>query len=154
MIEILHRYNDKAVVYRAETATTLREAVRMAVASGADLAGADLAGAYLAGANLTGANLTGAKGVNPLRTSPLYLLREQPGPIRLYKLVTAAGIGPYNGGITYVVGESYEVAANTNETIQCGAGINVASLDWGLIYFSPLTLVRDSATMHGMEERK
>jgi uncharacterized protein YjbI with pentapeptide repeats len=177
VIEILHRYT-KAVVYRAETATTLREAVRMAVASRADLAGADLAGAYLAGANLTGANLTGAnlaradltradlagadlagadlaraylagadlaganlarayltgaKGVNPLRTSPLYLLREQPGPIRLYKLVTAEGVGPFNGGITYAVGQSYAVAdADTDETVQCGAGINLATLDWCL----------------------
>lgn len=123
MIEmtLTHRYT-QAVLYRAESVTTVREAVIAAVAAGADLAGANLMGAYL-----------GAKGVNKLRTSPLYLLLDQPGPIRLYKLVTAEGVGPYNGGITYTVGETYEVSdANTDEAIGCGAGINVATLDWCL----------------------
>jgi hypothetical protein len=61
------------------------------------------------------------------------LLLDQPGAIRLYKLVTAGGSGPFNGGITYRVGESYAVTdANTDSTIDCGAGINVATLDWCL----------------------
>ena len=47
--------------------------------------------------------------------------------------MTANGVGPYNGGITYIVGESYEVAdANTDEHTSCGAGINLATLDWCL----------------------
>lgn len=54
MIEITHRYT-QAVLYRAESVTTVREAVIAAVAAGANLAGADLAGADLAGANLMGA---------------------------------------------------------------------------------------------------
>ena len=101
---------------------------------GADLRGADLRGADLRGADLGGADLRGACGVNKYRTSPLYLLYDQPGPIRLYKLVTAAGRGPFNGcWITYAVGEEYAVAdADTNESVGCGAGINLATLDWCL----------------------
>jgi hypothetical protein len=41
--------------------------------------------------------------------------------------------GPFNGGITYEVGKDYEVD-EVNEDInkQCGAGINLATLDWCL----------------------
>lgn len=114
--------------------------------SGADLSGADLTGANLSRAdlfraNLTRANLTranlfradlsGAIGVNPYASTPLLLLLEQPGKIRAYKLVNADGVGPYNGGIKYEIGETYKVAdANTDVTEQCGAGINLATLDW------------------------
>ncbi len=49
MIEIKHRYTD-AVIYRSETAETLREAVEEAVKAGADLTQADLTGANLSGA--------------------------------------------------------------------------------------------------------
>ena len=77
MSEIKHRLTG-AVLYRSETATTVREVVIEAVTSGANLNGADLSyadlngadlngaklyGAYLYGANLTGANLTGARGI-------------------------------------------------------------------------------------------
>ena len=35
------------------------------------------------------------------------------------------------GEVTYVVGKSYEVSnANTDEDEECGAGINVATLNW------------------------
>ena len=44
MIEIIHRYT-KAVLYRSEDATTVREAMVAAVASRANLADANLAGA-------------------------------------------------------------------------------------------------------------
>jgi hypothetical protein len=41
------------------------------------------------------------------------------------------GLAPFNGGIIYKVGESYEVAnANTSENIHCAEGINLATLDW------------------------
>jgi len=62
---------------------------------------------------------------------PLYLLRDQPGKVRAYKLVTADGVGPFNGGITYRIGESCEVLdADTDEYRQCASGINLATLDW------------------------
>lgn len=52
MIEIPHRYTG-TVVYRSETATTLRDAVIEAVRMGANLTRADLTGADLSYANLT-----------------------------------------------------------------------------------------------------
>ena len=68
--------------------------------SGANLSGADLSGADLSGADLSLADLSRAKGCNPYRVTPLLVLLDQPGPIRAYKLVTAASVGPFNGGIT------------------------------------------------------
>jgi len=99
--------------------------------SGADLSRADLSGADLSRANLSRADLSGAKNYNRFRTTPLLMLLDQPGAIRAYKLVTAEGDGPFNGGITYEVGRSYEVLdANTSETEACAAGLHVATLDW------------------------
>ena len=99
----------------------------------ADLSGADLSGANLSGANLRGANLSEADGVDAARCTPLLMLLDQPGMIRAYKLVTAQGVGPFNGGLTYQVGDSYEVtAADTDVREQCAAGIHVATLDWCL----------------------
>jgi hypothetical protein len=111
--------------------------------SGANLSGANLSDANLSDANLTGANLTRAyltrayltraSGVQAARCTPLLMLLDQPGAIRAYKLVTADGVGPFNGGITYMVGQSYAVAdANTDPLEQCAAGISVATLDWCL----------------------
>ncbi|MDD2869629.1 pentapeptide repeat-containing protein [Neomegalonema sp.] len=95
------------------------------------LTDAYLTDAYLTGANLTGANLTGAKGLNYYLVTPLLILKEQPGKIRTYKLVNSNGEGPYNGGIKYEIGKTYQVAdANADINEQCGAGINLATLDW------------------------
>ena len=99
--------------------------------SGANLYGANLYGSNLSGANLSGADLSGAKGVNKCRCTPLMILFDQPGQIRAYKLVNSKMEGPYNGGIVYEIGKSYQVDdANTDDTEHCGAGINVATLDW------------------------
>ena len=99
--------------------------------SGADLSRANLSGADLSGANLSRANLYGAKNCNPYRCTPLLILKDQPGPIRAYKLVNAEGEGPYNGGINYLKRKSFTVKnANTDETQQCAAGISLATLDW------------------------
>ena len=109
--------------------------------SRADLSGANLSGAYLPGADLSradlfGANLSKAKGIIPERVTPLLMLLDQPGPIRAYKLVTADGVGPFNGGITYRVGETYEVPnADTDPSRMCPPscpGIYVATMDWCL----------------------
>lgn len=59
MIEIRHRYT-QAVLFRAEEATTVKEALRAANLAGANLADANLAGANLARADLAGANLARA----------------------------------------------------------------------------------------------
>jgi hypothetical protein len=82
--------------------------------------------------------LSGAKGLHRDIVTPLRILLEQPGPIRAYKLVTKHGDGPFNSGITYEIGKSYEVAdANTNEFIDCGSGINLCTLDWALKEWRP-----------------
>jgi uncharacterized protein YjbI with pentapeptide repeats len=97
----------------------------------ADLRSANLYGADLYGANLYGANLRSAKGVSAYSSTPLMMLMDQPGKIRAYKLVTADGFGPFNGGLKYEVGQSVSVDdANTDAGEHCAAGVNVATLDW------------------------
>ena len=105
--------------------------LRGANLEGANLRGANLEGANLEGANLRSAYLEGAKGLNRYLLIPLLALFDQPGRIRAYKLVNEYGEGLYNGGLCYEIGNHYEVDnANTDVNQQCGAGINVATLDW------------------------
>ena len=139
--EIKSRYN-ASILFSLET-DSIKLCIEVAVKSRADLSGANLSGANLSranlyGADLSGADLSGAKGVEALRCTPLLMLLDQPGKIRLYKIVTARGIGPFNGGITYEVGKSYEVKdANIDPKEQCGAGINVATMDWCMKEWQP-----------------
>jgi hypothetical protein len=99
--------------------------------SGADLSGADLSGADLRGADLYEANLYRAVGVSAYASTPLMMLLDQPGKIRAYKLVNVDGYGPFNGGVYYEVGLCVEeLVASTDPSEHCGAGINVATLDW------------------------
>ena len=59
------------------------------------------------------------------------MLLDQPGKIVAYKLINERGEGHYQGGINYLTDKSFEVAnANTDPLVQCGAGINVATLPW------------------------
>ena len=113
-------------------------AVKWAIKSGANLSGADLSGADLSGANLSGANLSRANGINSELSTPLLMLLDQPGKIRAYKLVNEKNEGPINGGLKYPIGKTVKVKdANTSPIEQCGAGINVASLDWCLREWQP-----------------
>ena len=136
-MQIVSRWDSSKVLWEGEC-DNLRDELVAAVRAGADLSGASLYGADLSGANLSeanlyGANLSRATGISPARCTPLLMLLDQPGPIRAYKLVKPDGTGPYNGGITYEVGGSYEVPdANTDVDEHCAAGINVATLDWCL----------------------
>jgi hypothetical protein len=59
MLEIIHRYT-KAVLYKSDSAETVKQAAIEASGKGADLSGANLRGADLSGANLRGADLYGA----------------------------------------------------------------------------------------------
>ena len=121
--------------------------LRGAYLRGANLEGADLESAYLEGANLEGANLRGAdlkganlegaKGVNKYITTPLYLLLEQTGKIRAYKLTNADNEGPYYAGIKYIVGKTVKAEANTDENQQCATGISIATLDWCIKEWRP-----------------
>jgi len=102
---------------------------------GANLCGANLHDADLAGVYLRGANLAGAE---KYRTTDLYMLRDQPGKIRAYKLVNSEFEGIYRGGLTFKIGAKLEISdAVTNEACGCAAGINVASLPWCLREWKP-----------------
>jgi hypothetical protein len=97
----------------------------------ANLRGANLYDANLYGANLRGANLCGAVNLNKYLTTPMYILKDQVGKIRAYKLVKENGEGPMNGGIKYEIGKIYNVDdANTDENENCSTGIHLAGLDW------------------------
>jgi hypothetical protein len=134
----------------------LGNAVKLAIAKGKNLWGANLWGANLQdadlsnasfcsaslrfadftraklwGADFRGTDLRGAKGLPPEMVQPLLFLRDQPGKIRMYKLVTADGQGPYHRGILYEIGKTVSVkSANTNDWQECAEGISVGTLDW------------------------
>ena len=118
--------------------TMTREQLVQAVSEGKSLRGANLRGA-----DLGGADLRGAKGVSTYLTTPLYMLQWQPNPIRAFKIVTENGAGIYRGGLTYEIGKEISVESwwaekvNTDEHEQCGAGINLATLDWCLREYQP-----------------
>lgn len=103
-----------------------------------DLSGAKLHGTRLYGTNLSEADLSEVEGVKPEWVTPLLLLHDQPGPIRLYKLVTADGSGPFSKGVQYEIGGQYCVEnADCDVNHDCGAGINLATLDWCLSKWRP-----------------
>ena len=134
------------IIFTAET-KTLKLAVEMAVKSGANLGDADLRDAFLGGADLRDANLGGAdlrgaflggaKGINKHLTTPLYILQDQVGKIRAYKLTKEDGTGPYYPSIKYEVGKTYSEKSDCNEQKQCGEGISLATLDWCIKEFKP-----------------
>ena len=100
---------------------------------GANLQGANLQGAYLRGADLRGAYLQRANGINKYLTTPMYMLLDQSDPVRAYKIVNSENTGIYNPGIIYEVDKQATVEKwNNDETESCGAGINLASLNWCL----------------------
>lgn len=101
---------------------------------GADLREANLGGADLGGANLGGANLGGARGFAPERVNDLLILLDQVGPIRAYKLVDSGYRSPIqsSGKLTYRVGDTVEAEADPDPSVQCGRGVNVATLPWCL----------------------
>ena len=147
-IEIKSRF-DGQIIFSVE-AGSLKAALDIAVKSRANLSGAnlsranlsgaDLSGADLSGADLSGANLYGAKNLSKYLTTPLLILRDQPGAIRAYKLINEKGEGPFNGGINYLqpdVEEFLEDTPDTNELTACGRGINLATLDWCMKEWKP-----------------
>lgn len=150
--EIKNRF-DGAVIFTTET-ESWKLAVEAAVRRGIDLRGSNLSGSNLSGSNLRGSNLRGSNlsysnlrgsnlrgsvGVDKNLITPLRILLDQPGPIWAYKLVDDAGEGPFNGGINYLKdNETFSVKEfNADENEQCGAGINLATLDWVMREWKP-----------------
>ena len=143
----IKNYLTGTLLFSVET-ENIKLAIELAIKSGADLyranlsranlSGADLYGANLFRADLYGANLSGANGVNKNLITPLRLLLDQPGNIRAYKLVNSSLEGPYNGGIKYLKDKTQKQSnCNTDELEQCGAGINLATLDWCMREWQP-----------------
>ena len=79
---------------------------------GADLRDSDLRGSDLRGADLSYSDLRGSRGISPEQCQPLLLLQYQVGKIRAF-MVEVADV-------------------NDNPDCDCGAGINLATLDWCL----------------------
>ena len=103
----------------------------------ADLRYADLRHADFRSADLRSADLGYAMGVSASGCTPLLMLLDQPGKIRAYKLVDKNNVGPFSGGIKYEVGKTYTVDdADTDVNTHCGAGINLATLDWCMANWS------------------
>ena len=145
-IEIKDRYADR-VIYSSDKAKDIKEAVEEAVKADAKLQYANLQDANLQGAklqyanlqyanlqdaNLQGANLQGATDFNKYKVQPLLMLLDQPGKLRFYKAVTKDLCSPTSDTIIkYKIGGKVSVEdADTDEYNLCGAGINVATLDW------------------------
>jgi hypothetical protein len=104
----------------------------------ANLYRANLSRANLYMANLSWSNLSGAYGISKYLTTPLYMLLDQPGLIRAYKLVTDKNTGPTYPGTIYAQGQKYEVAnACCDESEQCAEGISLATLDWAMKEWRP-----------------
>ena len=103
----------------------------------ANLRYANLGYADLRYASLGSADLRYAKGLAAERVNDLLILLDQPGKIRAYKLVNAAGEGPFNGGVHYGIGQTVEAKANTDPLCECGPGINLATLPWCLSAWRP-----------------
>ena len=107
--------------------------LRSANLRSADLSYANLNSANLRSADLSYADLSYATGVYKRAVQPLMSLYDQPGKIRLYKMVTSDLKSPIqlNAPIAYEVGKRYHVyEANTDENFSCGAGLHVATAQW------------------------
>ena len=142
-------------IYTAEAVDNLCQALTEAVGGGKSLSRADLSRADLSGAYLSGADLFMATGVNKYMMSPMHLLLDQVGEIRAYKLVTEDGHGPHYPTLTYTAGETYtEPNFEADEGVDCGPGINLASLDWCLREWQPgyRILIASFQRRHGNDD--
>jgi len=151
-MEIKHRFTNK-VLYTHPDANLRDADLRDANLRGADLRGADLRGADLRYADLSGADLRyadlrdvdlrgvdlrGANGIDARRTTPLLILADQVGPLRAYKLVTDGYTGPTYKGLCYRVGSVIsDIKAEEDPLVECGCGVNLATLDWVLREWRP-----------------
>ena len=93
----------------------------------ADLTGADLTRSDLYGADL---KKTILEGINWL--AYLGVVPDHQGTARAYKVLTNAGVGPFNGGINYLEGDVFESELDPDVNAQCSQGIHLATFRWCL----------------------
>jgi len=159
-IQIMSIYGQ--VLFEHESVdNTIKETVEKAVSERADLSSADLSSANLRLANLYSAdlslanlssanlssadlrladlslaNLRSAKFTEPIYISDLYSLKLLPkNTILTFWKYIVNGKSPIqdSGKIEYKVGKTYtEKDCNTDEFNECGAGLNVATIQWCL----------------------
>ena len=95
---------------------------------GADLIGANLIGADLRRADLSGADLSGAKGITVAK-SYLYQFEKDKNGIIVYKAIgNTCYIAPTHWDIKK--GAFLEEVVNPLRTMDCGSGVNFATLEW------------------------
>ena len=140
--EIKNRWSGN-LIFSCET-DNWKLAIELALKAEADLRSADLRSANLRSADLRYADLgyadlRYAKGISKYLASPLYILKDQVGAVRAYKLVDAEYKSPIHGTkLHYLIGSTHEVPdANTDENEDCGAGLHVATLDWCMREWQP-----------------
>ena len=115
-----------AILFSYESkGNNIKTTVEKAVEKKAYLSGAYLRGSYLSGANLSGADLS-------VFRSDLNILKYQKGKLVAFKYLNKKMVSPYQGSL-YEVGKTYkESDVDTNELVECGRGLNVATLEWCL----------------------
>jgi len=101
----------------------------------ANLCNASLRYASLRYTDLRYTDLCNAEGINKFTTSPLHGMRLATGTLNGFKLVGENYQGKHRGGVEYKIGETIRIKkadCEYDENVQCGAGINLATLDWCL----------------------
>jgi hypothetical protein len=111
----------------------LRDAnLRDADLQDADLRDADLQDADLRNADLWNADLRNATNIERLYQSNLAILKIQKGKLRAFKYLDDNNRSPYRDKI-YEIGKTYTCDKyDSDERHLCGAGLNIATLDWCL----------------------
>ena len=129
LYEIKNRYNGQ-VIYSLDC-NSMVECIHSAIKNKANLQSADLQSANLRSANLQSADLQYAKN---MPVNPLDIFRHSLTKNYAFKMVTKDGYSPIHTGcspIHYKIHTTISVSnANTDNRVICGAGINVADIEW------------------------
>jgi len=125
---------DNTIAKTLEKAIESSADLRFANLRSADLSSANLRSADLSFANLSFADLRSAKNLNKYWATDLSLLSLQKNRLTAYKYLTKDMYSPVQsvGKIKYEVGKEYEEKVDKDRLEDCGAGLNIASLEWCL----------------------
>ena len=125
---------DNTIAKTVEVAVERSANLRSANLSSADLRYANLRSADLRYANLRSANLRYATNLQKFYSTDLSLLLRQKNRLIAYKYLSKDMNSPIqaSGKITYKVDKEYKVKVDSNRLLDCGKGLNIASLEWCL----------------------